>query len=234
MLLLLTADSSVFTNVTPASAFASMRLLSILIPLAECDATPMLLFLIMFSWTDAMSAPVKNAAIWLFCIIKEVRTSSLAPVANTPAWNPLIMPGPLMVTLSSETPIPTFELSAPGPYIPKPFKLIVVASSPTINPSPVQLRFAVNVTFPCTTCPHATVPCGGCSSCATAFIGATTCAPTATNDTIAATMYVIKVLFIQKDASRLTIYVKLLFVLNSKFVYIQHKYLFRILVGTYS
>src|SRR5919202_271916 len=100
---------------------------------------------------------------------------------------------------------------------------ITVLSSPTISPSPEQLRFEVNVTFPETTCPQAgfvftelpdaasldaapplapplAPPDDGSVLfvCAAASVGCIINVPSAANDTSVATMYDIVVRFIHR------------------------------------
>ena len=82
---------------------------------------------------------------------------------------------------------------------------ITVLSSPTISPSPEQLRFEVNVTFPETTCPQAgfvvaELPDDGSVLlvCAAASVGCIINVPSAAKDTSVATMYDIVVRFIHR------------------------------------
>lgn len=82
---------------------------------------------------------------------------------------------------------------------------ITVLSSPTNSPSPVQLRFEVNVTFPETTCPQAgfvvaELPDDGSVLlfCAAASVGCIINVPSAAKDTSVATMYDIVVRFIHR------------------------------------
>src|SRR3954470_22306339 len=87
---------------------------------------------------------------------------------------------------------------------------ITVLSSPTISPSPEQLRFEVNVTFPETTCPQAgfvvaELPDVGSAGDVLAFlvvaaasVGCVINVPSAAKDTSVATMYDIVVRFIHR------------------------------------
>src|SRR6266702_116385 len=110
---------------------------------------------------------------------------------------------------------------------------MTVLSAPTIRPSPGQLRCAVKLTLPWTTSPQAGfvmgvivaavgdgVCCVCVCACAIRAVGWIAKPITAARDKIVATMYDIIVRFIQMTARKYTIYANLLFVLNSKFVFI--------------
>src|SRR5205823_14804663 len=89
---------------------------------------------------------------------------------------------------------------------------MTVLSAPTIKPSPLQLRFAVKLTLPCTTSPHAGFVMGAfaaaaavCCCCCCAIRGNGWIAKPliAARDTIVATMYDISVRFIPNDGSEI-------------------------------
>jgi len=95
---------------------------------------------------------------------------------------------------------------------------MTVLSAPTIKPSPVQTRFDVKLTFPCTTSPQAGFVTAGTvvfdadddddgvcvfvCACASSAVGCIAKPITAVRDKIVATMYDIIVRFIQKTARR--------------------------------